>query len=220
MKVTDWIVLAFSRPWQFFKESFSGRKELVPLEEDPVGEFLDRKKSGINLAEEENDEEEEHKTVGETSQAAVVVTGDEVKEEKIELVVVSKINDEQELNESSVAEKNTGELPVASSVEAKPEETQPVNKASEEPVETEDKPQALEAVNQDTESSNQPPAEKPKGAGDKDTDSLLDIFRSEQGEMDTLGPLSEELSDMSIYSLLEEGKKIVAKIKGGHDESS
>lgn len=219
MKVTDWIVLAFSRPWQFFKESFFGGKELVPIEEDPVGAFLDRKKSGVNLADEE-DEEEEHKTVGETSQAAVIVTGDEVKEEEVELVAVSKNNDEQELNESSIAEKNTGELPVASAVEAKPEETQPVNKASEEPMKIEDKPQALEAVNQDTESSNQPPAEKLKEAGDKDADSLLDIFRSEQGEMDTIGPLSEELSDMSIYSLLEEGKKIVAKIKGGHGESS
>jgi hypothetical protein len=218
MKVTEWIGLAFSRPWQFFKESFFGGKELVPIEEDPVGEFLDKKKGGIVLGEEE--ENEVHQTAGETSQAAAVVSASQAKEEKVEAVAVSEVGNVQKLNESEVTEKKAESSPVALAVEAKTEEARPVNKASEEPVKAEDKPQALEAVNQGAALSNQPPAEKPKEAGGKDTDSLLDIFRSEQGEMDTLGSISEELGDMSIYSLLEEGQKIMAKIKGGHSESS
>lgn len=218
MKVTEWIGLAFSRPWRFFKESFSGGKELAPLEEDPVGEFLDKKKSGIVSGEEEGNEV--HQPFGETSQAAAVVSASQAKEEKVEAVAVSEAGNVQKLNESEVAEKKAESSPVALAVEAKIEEPQPVNKASEEPVKTEGKPQALEAVNQGVASPNQPAAEKPKEAGDKDTESLMDIFRSENGEIDTLGPISEELGDMSIYSLLEEGKKIVAKIKGGNSDSS
>jgi hypothetical protein len=218
MKTTEWMGLAFSRPWQFFKESFFGGKELVPIEEDPVGEFLDKKKGGIDVGEEEVNKV--HQTAGETAQAVAVVAINEAKEEKVEAVAASEVGNVQKLKESEVTEKKAENSPVALAVEAKTEEAQPVNKASEEPVKAEDKPQALEAVNQSTESPNQPPAEKPKEAGDKDTDSLLDVFRSEQGEMNTLGSISEELGDMSIYSLLEEGKKIVAKIRGGQGESS
>lgn len=218
MKITEWIGLAFSRPWQFFKESFSGRKELVPLEEDPVGEFLDRKKGDIVSGEEEGNEAPP--TTGGTAQAAAVVAAKEARDEKVEAVAASAASDGQELKEPGMTEKKAENSPVALAVEAKAGEAQPVNKAPEEPVKTEDKPQALEAVNQGAALSNQPPAEKPKEAGGKDTDSLLDVFRSEQGEIDTLGPISEELGDMSIYSLLEEGKKIVSKIRGGRNESS
>ena len=47
-----------------------------------------------------------------------------------------------------------------------------------------------------------------------------EVFRGEQNEMGTLGLITEELGDMSIYSLLEEGKKIMEKIKSGRSESS
>jgi len=222
MKITEGIGLAFSRPWQFFKESFFGGKELVPIEEDPVGEFLDKKKGGLVPGEEE-EKNEAPPTTGETAQAVAVVAVNKARDEKVEAVkavAVSEAGNVQKLSESEVAEKKAESSPVALAVEAKAEESQPVNKASEEPVKNEGKPQVLEAVNQGAASSNQPPAEKPKEAGAKDTDSLLDIFRSEQGEMNTLGSISEELGDMSIYSLLEEGQKIMAKIKGGHSESS
>ena len=218
MKITEGIGLAFSRPWQFFKESFFGGKELVPIEEDPVGEFLDKNKSSMVLGEEE--ENEAPPTTGETAQAVAVVAVNKARDEKVEAVAASGASNEQKLNESGVTEKKPGDSPVALAVEAKTEETQPLSKASEEPVKTEDKPQVLEAVNQSTEPSGQPSAKKPEGGEDKDTESILDVFRSEQGEMDTLGPLSEELDDMSIYSLLEEGKKIVSKIRGGRSESS
>ncbi|MBM3155742.1 MAG: hypothetical protein FJ004_00470 [Chloroflexi bacterium] len=218
MKMIEWIGSAISRPWQFFKESFFGGRELVPLEEDPVGEFLDRKNNGLTVCEEE--ENKEQQADGETAQPAVATAANEGKEEKVELVAIDKVGDGQKLNEPGVAEKKTEEFPVAATVAAKTEESQPANKATEEPAKAEDKPQALEAVNQNAASANQPSAEKPKGAGDKDTDSLLDVFRSEQDETGTLGAISEDLSDMSIYSLLEEGKKIVAKIRGGQSESS
>ncbi|HUV52471.1 MAG TPA: hypothetical protein VMW64_05290 [Dehalococcoidia bacterium] len=218
MKITEGIGLAFSRPWQFFKESFFGGKELVPIEEDPVGEFLDKNKGSMVLGEEE--ENEAPPTTGETAQAVAVVAVNKARDEKVEAVATSEVGNEQKLNESGMAERKTEDSPVALAVEAKTEEPQSVNKASEGPVKTEDKPQVLEAVNQSTEPSGQPSAKKPEGGEDKDTESILDVFRSEQGEMDTLGPLSEELDDMSIYSLLEEGKKIVSKIRGGRSESS
>jgi hypothetical protein len=219
MKITEVIGVAFSRPWQFFKESFFGGKELVPIEEDPVGEFLDKKKSGM-VSGEEKEEGEAQRTAGDVSQAAAVVTASEAKEEKVEVAVTSEVGNVPKLKETEVTEKRAENPPAALAVETKTEEVQPINKASEEPVKTEDKPQVLEAVNQGAASSNQPPAEKPKEAKDKDADSLLDVFRSEQGEMDTLSLVSEELGDMSVYSLLEEGKKIVAKIRGGHSGSS
>ena len=218
MKITEGIELSFSRPWQFFKESFFGGKELVPIEDDPVGEFLDKKKGSMVLGEEE--ENEVHQTAGETTQATEIVAADEAKEGKVEVVDTSEVGNVQKLDKFGVAEKKAEDSPVALAVEAKTEEPQPVNKASEEPVKTEDKPQMLEAVNQSTEPSGQPSAKKPEGGEDKDTESILDVFRSEQGEMDTLGPISEELDDMSIYSLLEEGKKIMEKIKSGRSESS
>jgi hypothetical protein len=218
MKITEWIGLAFSRPWQFFKESFFGGKELVPIEEDPVGEFLDKKKGSMVLGEQE--ENEAHQPIGETSQAAAVVSASQAKDEKVEAAAASEGSGGQKLNESGMTKEKAGDLPVALAVESKTEEPQSVNKASEEPVKTEDKPQVLETVNQSTEPSGQPPAKKPEGGEDKDTDSILDVFRSEQGEIDTLGPISEELGDMSIYSLLEEGKKIMEKIRSGRSESS
>src|SRR4030042_3961380 len=218
MKTTEGIGLAFSRPWQFFKESFFGGKELVPIEEDPVGEFLDKKKGSLVLGEEE--ENEAPPTTGETAQAVAVVAVNKARDEKVEAVGTSEVGSVQKLDKSGVTEKKAEDSPAALGVEAKTEEPQSANKASEGPVKTEDKTQVLETVNQSTELAGQPPAKKPEGGEDKDTDSILDVFRSEQGEMDTLGPISEELDDMSIYSLLEEGKKIVSKIRGGRGESS
>ncbi len=84
MKITEGIGLAFSRPWQFFKESFFGGKELVPIEEDPVGEFLDKKKGGLVPGEEE--ENEAPPTTGETAQAVAVVAVNKARYEKVEAV--------------------------------------------------------------------------------------------------------------------------------------
>jgi hypothetical protein len=49
---------------------------------------------------------------------------------------------------------------------------------------------------------------------DRNPDSLLDVFTSEELVETTASKLSKELSDLSIYSLLEETKQVAQGIKG------
>lgn len=53
------------------------------------------------------------------------------------------------------------------------------------------------------------------GIGDEEVDGLLDVFRSEQVCGNPISALSRELSDTSVYSLLEEMKRIVEKVRKG-----
>lgn len=51
---------------------------------------------------------------------------------------------------------------------------------------------------------------------DKGTDSLLDVFTSEELVESSTSRLSKDLSDISIDSLLEQTKKVAEEIKWGH----
>jgi hypothetical protein len=51
---------------------------------------------------------------------------------------------------------------------------------------------------------------------DKGTDSLLDVFTSEELVESSISRLSKDLSDISIDSLLEQTKKVAEEIKWGH----
>lgn len=51
---------------------------------------------------------------------------------------------------------------------------------------------------------------------DKGTDSLLDVFTSEEVVESSINRLSKDLSDVSIYSLLEQTKQVAEEIKWGH----
>jgi hypothetical protein len=51
---------------------------------------------------------------------------------------------------------------------------------------------------------------------DKGTDSLLDVFTSEELVESPVSKLSKDLSDVSIDSLLEQTKKVAEEIKWGH----
>ncbi len=51
------------------------------------------------------------------------------------------------------------------------------------------------------------------GIGDEEVGGLLDVFRSEQVSGNPISALSRELSDTSVYSLLEEMKRIVEKVR-------
>ena len=51
---------------------------------------------------------------------------------------------------------------------------------------------------------------------DKGTDSLLDVFTSEELVESSISKLSKDLSDISIDSLLEQTKQVAEKIKWGH----
>ena len=50
--------------------------------------------------------------------------------------------------------------------------------------------------------------------GERNPDSLLDVFTSEELVETTASKLSKDLSDMSIYSLLEETKQVAQGIRG------
>lgn len=51
---------------------------------------------------------------------------------------------------------------------------------------------------------------------DKGTDSLLDVFTSEELVESSISKLSKDLSDISIESLLEQTKQVAEAIKWGH----
>jgi hypothetical protein len=51
---------------------------------------------------------------------------------------------------------------------------------------------------------------------DKVTDSLLDVFTSEEFVESSISKLSKELGDVSVYSLLEQTKRVAEEIKLGH----
>jgi hypothetical protein len=62
------------------------------------------------------------------------------------------------------------------------------------------------------------PAEKKVSQENGNVESLLDVFRSEESESDTLGALTKDLANMSIYSLLEESKQVAAKMRSNKKE--
>jgi hypothetical protein len=51
---------------------------------------------------------------------------------------------------------------------------------------------------------------------DKGTDSLLDVFTSEEFVESPISKLSKDLVDVSIESLLEQTKQVAEDIKWGH----
>ncbi len=78
---------------------------------------------------------------------------------------------------------------------------------------TDNDPQAAEGVGQETATPDPLLADAPKD--DKDTDSLLDVFQTEEVEETTVSVLPRELSDVSIHSLLEQTRQVADEVKGG-----
>ncbi len=58
-------------------------------------------------------------------------------------------------------------------------------------------------------------AKSPK-KDDKGTESLLDVFTSEELVESPISKLSKELGDVSVYTLLEQTKQLAQEIKCGH----
>ena len=58
-------------------------------------------------------------------------------------------------------------------------------------------------------------AKSPK-KDDKGTDSLLDVFTSEELIETPISKLSKDLGDVSVYALLEQTKQLAKEIKCGH----
>jgi hypothetical protein len=75
-------------------------------------------------------------------------------------------------------------------------------------------PQVLESGGKNVAGAAPPQVASPKG--NKEPDSLLDVFKSEGLEENSVSALSKELGDVSIYSLLEQTKQVADAIKLRH----
>jgi len=81
-------------------------------------------------------------------------------------------------------------------------------------VTSEAEPQTLEAGGQSAEAAD--PAQREVAAEDGEVDSLLEVFKSEQLSESPISALSRELSDTSVYSLLEDMKRIADNVRKRH----
>jgi hypothetical protein len=211
MRIMEFIQTALRLSWHYFAKSFKSTDEQSLLEDDPVGEFLDRRKGGIVL-----DDDEAVKPHPMTDGAPLGL------EAKVEV----KGSSDNAVAEAQPGQKQTQVSSEAVSTEDDPSVVPPIAKEKKEivvavPEESgeeikvalvaKDEPQALKPDTQEVEAANPP---QQKGTQDSvNPDSLLEIFKSEENPLDPLGSLAKELLDMSIYSLLEETKQIAAKMK-------
>lgn len=196
MNAIQWIRSALQRPLSYPATLFKEREEHLPLEPDPVGEFLESKKKGVNLAEEGAGEAPPVADVAPQALGQAIKTSNEdmSSAEKVEAAtqatgsqMVSPIRSEAKVETHAVlaeGEAESSAVPSGAKTEAR----------------------APEPVGQKVEASNTPPANSPEE--EEKIESVLEVFRSEGLALETTNSLSKELGDMSVYSLLEEIKQI------------
>jgi hypothetical protein len=218
MDIIQWIQSMLKRPFSSLIGSSKEIEEDLPLEHDPVGEFLENKKKGINLSEEEVSEAPPVanvplQAVGQTTEAG---SGSMAGTEKVEAATQPA---EGHL-EGPIQSDLKVETPVMVLPDGEKKEFSQVgNEASEAPSETKMEPQGLAPSSQKIEAANTSSTNSPQE--DEKIESVLDVFRTEELALDTTSTLSKELSDTSVYSLLEESKQVaqIAKqLKKEHSE--
>jgi hypothetical protein len=203
--------------------SLRSKEELFPVEDDPVGEFLERKKGGIALVEEETEEIDPTSTASgdplttetdirsEPVGEGEVVDKDAVSGEKV--AATSPEANEQAKPASGMVSISLDAAGASQGTEEKKEIAVAENEESEVKVEAiaKDEHQAIEPGVQRVVEADK--SEKKSSQDGENVDSLLDVFRSEESESDGMSSLIKNLGDMNVYSLLEEGKQIAAKMK-------
>ena len=205
MNIIQRIQSVLQRPLGYLAPSFKGGEESLPLESDPVGEFLESKKQGGNLAEEGVNEAAPvagvlSKDVGQSIEAR---SGSAVSTERAEVAAQPAVGQlESPVQAGSKVETPAAALPDG----AKEKVSQAESEAGEAPSETKVKTTAQESGSQKIEVANTPVANSPQE--NEKIESVLEIFRSEELVLETTRSLSKELVDMNVYSLLEESKQI------------
>jgi len=210
MNIIQRIQSVVKRPLSYPAGLLKESEENLPLEDDPVGEFLESKKRGVNQAEDEVSDalpatsvpsQDGKKPIEASSESAV-------SNEKVEAVAQPA---EGQL-EIPVQSDSKVETPAAALPNGEKEKVSRVEgEASDAPSETKVEPPVLESGSQKIEAANTPPASSPQE--DDKIESVLEVFRSEELAFDTTSALSKELSDTDVYSLLEESKQIAKKVK-------
>jgi len=79
----------------------------------------------------------------------------------------------------------------------------------------ENNPQALNSSGGKAAVADPAQAKGPK-KDDKGADSLLDVFTSEEFVESSVSRLSQDLGDVSVYTLLEQTKQLAQEMKCGH----
>ena len=205
MNIIEWIRSALHRPSSYPAALFKEREEHLPLEPDPVGEFLESKKKGINPAEE--GASETPPVVGVAPQAV----GQAIEASNENVASTEKVEAAAQAAESQLRSPIRSEAKVETSAAVlaegeKAEDGKAEAEASAVPSAAKAEARVPEPVGQKVEASNTPPASSPQE--EEKIKSVLEVFRSEGLALDTTSSLSKELGDMSVYSLLEETKQI------------
>ncbi len=261
MALEEWGRLVPRRFGRYLTALFRGGGGDLPMEDDPVGEFLTRKEE--EPAQREDEESPMPAMANPELQAAEVGTDNVEAQGPVVEEAEQSLDGPEKLAEDSVEtsldgneervpqpEDEAGEvvevtdaglqaLVADNLVETSPdgdEERVPqpedeaggvaaVSDAGEQAPEAESEsvemavtsdadPQTLEAGGQSAEAAD--PAQGEEAAGDGEVDSLLEVFKSEQLSESPISALSRELSDTSVYSLLEDMKLIADKVRKRH----
>jgi hypothetical protein len=206
MNIIQWIRSALQRPSSYLVALFKEKEEL-PVEHDPVGEFLESKKKGINPAEEAMGEaplvaDVAPKAVGQAIEAS---NENVASTEKVEAAAQAAESQLRSPIRSEVKEETSAAV-LAGGKKAEDGKAEAEEEASAVPSAAKAEARVPEPVGQKVEEANTPPASRPKE--EEKIESVLEVFRSEELALDTTSSLSKELGDMSVYSLLEETKQI------------
>jgi hypothetical protein len=196
---------ALQRPLNPLAALFKEREEHLPLENDPVGEFLESKTKGIALAEEEVNEAPLVPRVPPRALGQAIKAGNEDMSSTEKVEAAAKATGSQKV--SSIRSDAKAETPAAVLAEGEKEEAGKAEaEASAVLSEAKAEARAPEPVGQKVEVANMPPPNSPEE--EEKIESVLDVFRSEGLAVEVTSSLSKELNDMSVYSLLEETKQI------------
>lgn len=205
MNIMQWIKSALQRPSSYLVALFKEREEHLPLEHDPVGEFLESKKKGVNPAEEEVSEAPPGVDVAQQAvgQAIEVSNENVASTEKVEAAAqVAESQLGSPIRSEAKVEAPALVLAGAEKAEAGKAEAEASAVLSGAKAEA----RAPEPVGQKVEAANTPPPNSPEE--EEKIESVLEVFRSEGLAVETTSSLSKELADMSVYSLLEEIKQV------------
>ena len=205
MNIMQWIKSALQRPSSYPAALFKEREEHLPLEPDPVGEFLESKKKRVNPAEEEVSE------APPVADVAPQALGQAIKASNEDMRSTEKVEAAAQAAESQIVSSIRSEAKVeapaavladAEKAEAGKAEAEAITVLSGDKAEA----RAPEPVRQKVEAANTPSANSPEE--EEKIESVLEVFRSEGLALETTSSLSKELGDMSVYSLLEEIKQV------------
>ena len=219
MALEQWGSLVSRRFGRYLMALLGGGEEGFSIEDDPVGEFLSRKEQEAPQSEDEGtpmpaiaNPEQQAVEVG-TENVEVQGPAVEDREQSLdgpEKVAEDSVETSLDGNEEPLAQLED-EAGVAAVTDADSQGPEVESESVEMAATADAAPQTLEVESQSAEEADSTQTEK--AAEDGEVDSLLDVFKDEELSESPISTLSRELSDTNIYSLLEEMKQIVEKVR-------